>query len=205
MSDKKAKRPPCPLHVCAELGRCHIHHSANCSTRPMTRKELAERRKEAEGKEAPEDCNAISAARSIAFTFARELGLSNSLPIGMLIDRLEKADLLVEHKFPVINAQFYTKCGEAIGTTTAPILKVDKEDDGSFTVVIDHWPSARSFENIVDAILRVPIRFKDDEETAFGEIPVYIDKHIAENFAREIVKPNVGIGTVEDEKGQTSE
>lgn len=42
---------------------------------------------------------------------------------------------------PVINAQFETEFDNIKGSTTAPIKRVEMEDDGSFTVVIDYWPA----------------------------------------------------------------
>lgn len=41
---------------------------------------------------------------------------------------------------PKVAASFYTEDAELIGTTGAPIKKVEVEDDGSIHVFIDHWP-----------------------------------------------------------------
>jgi len=41
---------------------------------------------------------------------------------------------------PKVAASFYTEDAELIGTTSAPIKKVEVEDDGSIHVFIDHWP-----------------------------------------------------------------
>jgi hypothetical protein len=43
---------------------------------------------------------------------------------------------------PKVAASFYTEDAELIGTTSAPIKKVEVEDDGSIHVFIDHWPQA---------------------------------------------------------------
>lgn len=42
---------------------------------------------------------------------------------------------------PVINALFETTTGGWTGTANAPIKRIERQDDGSFTVVIDHWPA----------------------------------------------------------------
>jgi hypothetical protein len=41
---------------------------------------------------------------------------------------------------PKINAKFETSSAHCIGTTEAPIKRVERQDDGSVTVVIDYWP-----------------------------------------------------------------
>lgn len=41
---------------------------------------------------------------------------------------------------PVVNAQFEVVYGGITGITEAPVKRVEVEDDGSLTVVIDHWP-----------------------------------------------------------------
>ena len=48
----------------------------------------------------------------------------------------------VEEKttLPTINAIFETETKELIGTTDARIKRIDSNEDGSITVVIDHWP-----------------------------------------------------------------
>lgn len=40
-----------------------------------------------------------------------------------------------------INAIFETSDGKLTGHTNAPIKRIEQQDDGSFTVVIDHWPA----------------------------------------------------------------
>lgn len=39
-----------------------------------------------------------------------------------------------------VNAIFETQAGEVVGTTEARVKRVERQDDGSLTVVIDHWP-----------------------------------------------------------------
>ena len=56
--------------------------------------------------------------------------------LGILID--EPAHHTVQ--VPQINAVFETTDGLATGTTEAPIKRIEQQDDGSFTAIIDHWP-----------------------------------------------------------------
>lgn len=42
---------------------------------------------------------------------------------------------------PAVNAVFETSTHEVAGTTAASVKRVERQDDGSLTVVIDHWPS----------------------------------------------------------------
>lgn len=44
---------------------------------------------------------------------------------------------------PIINAQFETVSNSVVGVTSAPVKRVEKRDDGSFTVFIDHWPKTQ--------------------------------------------------------------
>lgn len=41
-----------------------------------------------------------------------------------------------------VNAVFETQVGEVIGKTEAEIKRVERQDDGSLTVVIDYWPQS---------------------------------------------------------------
>ena len=41
---------------------------------------------------------------------------------------------------PTIRAEFETTDGDMVGRTSAPIKRVELEDDDSYTVVIDYWP-----------------------------------------------------------------
>ena len=43
---------------------------------------------------------------------------------------------------PRVVASFYTEDAELVGTTHAPIKRVEVEDDGTLHVFIDHWPQA---------------------------------------------------------------
>lgn len=57
-----------------------------------------------------------------------------------------------------VNAIFETQAGEAIGTTEARVKRVEWQDDGSLTVVIDYWPQPA--EPRLDAPAQVgPVRF----------------------------------------------
>lgn len=56
-------------------------------------------------------------------------------------DRLAAAPVAPQVE-PKVAASFYTEDAELIGTTGAPIKKVEIEDDGSIHVFIDHWPQA---------------------------------------------------------------
>lgn len=42
---------------------------------------------------------------------------------------------------PAIHALFETTTGGWTGTANAPIKRIERQDDSSFTVVIDHWPA----------------------------------------------------------------
>lgn len=41
---------------------------------------------------------------------------------------------------PKINIRCETKSDWLIGTTTLNVIRVEREDDGSFTAVTNHWP-----------------------------------------------------------------
>lgn len=41
---------------------------------------------------------------------------------------------------PVIQIKCETRDGVLVGTTSLPVVRVDIEDDGSYTVVTDYWP-----------------------------------------------------------------
>lgn len=43
---------------------------------------------------------------------------------------------------PVIHATFEVVSGELTGRASAPVKRVETHDDGSYEVVIDHWPDA---------------------------------------------------------------
>ncbi len=45
-----------------------------------------------------------------------------------------------EEAMPVITARFHVEHNGVIGSTDAPVKRVEKNDDGSLTVVIDYWP-----------------------------------------------------------------
>lgn len=45
---------------------------------------------------------------------------------------------------PLINIKLETRTGDAIGSTSLPVIRVEHEDDGSFTAVSDYWPQPRS-------------------------------------------------------------
>jgi hypothetical protein len=47
-----------------------------------------------------------------------------------------------EEAMPVITARFHVEHNGVIGSTDAPVKRIEKNDDGSFTVVIDYWPQA---------------------------------------------------------------
>lgn len=47
---------------------------------------------------------------------------------------------------PKINAVFEIVEDGLIGITTAPVKRIERQDDGSFTVIIDHWPAAPASE-----------------------------------------------------------
>lgn len=48
----------------------------------------------------------------------------------------------------VIHAKFETEGGGAVGSTDAPVKRTEHNDDGSFTVVIDHWPVVQQPQEI---------------------------------------------------------
>ena len=42
---------------------------------------------------------------------------------------------------PKVNIRCEVKCDDgAIGSTTLDVIRVEQEDDGSYTAVTDHWP-----------------------------------------------------------------
>ena len=61
-----------------------------------------------------------------------------------LWDRLQALATLSQQPqaegLPEITAVFETKDGRIMGSTAAPIKRIDLQDDGTITVVINHWP-----------------------------------------------------------------
>lgn len=55
-------------------------------------------------------------------------------------DELYKAQQPQAEAVPNVCASFYTESAELIGTTEAPIKRVEREDDGTLHVYIDHCP-----------------------------------------------------------------
>lgn len=51
-----------------------------------------------------------------------------------------------------VTAQFETVTDEITGSTEAKVKRVERQDDGSYTVVIDHWPQASALNLPADAI-----------------------------------------------------
>src|SRR5690606_5098615 len=49
-----------------------------------------------------------------------------------------------------VNAIFETQDGEVIGTTDAKVKRVEWQDDGSITVVVDYWPQPAEPVMVVD-------------------------------------------------------
>lgn len=45
-----------------------------------------------------------------------------------------------EKPIPNINIKCETKDNDCIGTTFLNVVRIEREDDGSLTVVTDHWP-----------------------------------------------------------------
>lgn len=50
---------------------------------------------------------------------------------------------------PRINAMFETRSDCAVGTTSVPVNRVELQDDGSFTAVLDYWPPVESQKRVV--------------------------------------------------------
>ncbi|MCO5213675.1 MAG: hypothetical protein M9936_28585 [Caldilinea sp.] len=70
-------------------------------------------------------------ARIDASVLRRMLAIIDSLPAAPQAE-------------PRVVASFYTEDAELVGTTHAPIKRVEVEDDGTLHVFIDHWPQAES-------------------------------------------------------------
>ena len=64
----------------------------------------------------------------------------NIAPSKGLLEMLLSAFNAGQETMPDINAMFEVVSDNITGTTLAPVKRVEKQDDGSFTVVIDHWP-----------------------------------------------------------------
>jgi hypothetical protein len=47
----------------------------------------------------------------------------------------------IDNYTPTIYAAFECESNGIVGVTSAPVKRVEKNDDGSFTVIIDHWPT----------------------------------------------------------------
>lgn len=72
--------------------------------------------------------------------------IDNQEPLGEEFQKVlddNRWDLYMKGGEPVkVNAIFETQDGEVIGTTNAKVKRVEWQDDGSLTVVIDHWPQS---------------------------------------------------------------
>ena len=62
--------------------------------------------------------------------------------------------------FPLIDAQFETVEKGITGTTLAPVKRVEMRDDGSYTVIIDHWPAPIPAKELIDVPGYLPINGK---------------------------------------------
>lgn len=56
------------------------------------------------------------------------------------LERMADTLLAEQDEHPRINARFETCSGGVLGSTNANIKRIDTQDDGSFMVVLDHWP-----------------------------------------------------------------
>lgn len=54
----------------------------------------------------------------------------------------ETAAALRAAPVPRVNIECETSDGYIIGTTSLPVIRVELEDDGSYTAVTDYWPPA---------------------------------------------------------------
>jgi len=90
-----------------------------------------------------------------------------------------------------INAIFEAENGEVIGTTDAKVKRVEWQDDGSLTVVIDYWPQPSEPVQITAPIGYItPSAVNLLREGRFvslcptdidGGLPVNLDRRIEEN------------------------
>lgn len=56
------------------------------------------------------------------------------------LEYLRRRNQRLEERTPKVNIRCETVCGDVTGTTTLDVVRVEREDDGSFTAVTDHWP-----------------------------------------------------------------
>jgi hypothetical protein len=80
-----------------------------------------------------------------------------------LIDlfRAPEPDGISARLLPVIHAEFETSGGGLTGKQAAKVKRVEHQDDGSLTVVIDHWPNVASLSIPGDPMLRLGLALKD--------------------------------------------
>ena len=57
-----------------------------------------------------------------------------------LLTQLDNMMTGMERKPTTVNARFETTADNITGTQSVPVKRVEMEDDGSYTVVIDYWP-----------------------------------------------------------------
>lgn len=99
---------------------------------------------------------------------------------------LEAADRVREDE-PVIHARFET-VDETIpitGSTEAPIKRVEQNDDGSYTVIIDHWPQPSGTDYFGSLVERA--RAAAAKASAKFPQPNYVTLKIAEE-AGEVIR-----------------
>lgn len=64
-----------------------------------------------------------------------QLGEARAI-LSAILSRATSSDV------PAINIKCETHAAGITGTTTLPVIRVEREDDGSLTAITNHWPSA---------------------------------------------------------------
>jgi hypothetical protein len=63
-------------------------------------------------------------------------------PDGTVIP-VDPSEMQPAHELPKLNIRCETRDGLVHGTTRPNVIRVEQEDDGSYTAVTDHWPQEK--------------------------------------------------------------
>lgn len=112
------------------------------------------------------DLNAIAKAASEGV--AKNAGIAPQLAFAPILWALQDAHGRAEP--PAIHIECETVAEGVKGTTGLNAVRVEANDDGSWTVVTDHWPSRRSVE-LADFRRMVEEKLAIASRADFGDAP----------------------------------
>lgn len=91
--------------------------------------------------EAPED--ALSRIADV-LGFKEQQAEPSIAELAQAFKYLDERVIALERAEPIINAVFECEADDLTGTAPAKVKRIEHQDDGSYTVVIDHWPQRQA-------------------------------------------------------------